>query len=457
MTEGVIARVPELFKHQASSIEFEDQNERLLDLSDPGTGKTRSRLEAFARRRARGGGCMLVLAPKSLLHSAWVVDCRRYTPWLAISAAYADNRGEAFERQADIYVTNHDAVKWLAQRPDSFFRKFDSLVIDESGAYKHHTSQRSKAVARIKRHFRRRVIQNGTIATNGICDVWHQANIVDDGQRLGRSFYHFRAQTCTPEQVGPSANMVKWHDRPGAEQAVADLLRDITIRNKLKDCIDIPENHKFTVPYRLTGKQESKYREMEELAVAQMKDGTLVEGVNAAAVVTKLLQIASGAVYDGDGRYHVVDPSRYELVMDLAEERQHCIVFFLWDHQRELLQDEARKRGMTFATIDGDASPKKRREAVEMFQGGMYRVMFAHPQSAAHGLTLTKGTRTIWASPTYNLEHFIQGNHRIDRAGQTEKTETVSVLAEGTIEEHVYSAMTDKRAKLQDLLEYLKR
>lgn len=454
---GVIARVPELFAHQARDVEFENAHDRVADLSDPGTGKTRTRLEAFARRRARGGGCMLVLAPKSLLHSAWVADCRRYTPWLNISAAYADNRKEAFARQADIYVTNHDAVKWVAEQPDSFFAKFDTLVIDESGAFKHHTSKRSKAVAKIKRHFRRRVIMNGTLTTNGVCDAWHQMNIVDDGQRLGRSFFHFRAQVCTPQQVGPSANMVKWHDREGAEQAVADLIKDVAIRNVLKDCIDIPENHKFVVPYELPARVESKYREMEELAVAQMKDGTLVEGINAAAVVTKLLQIASGAVYDSEGKYHVLDTSRYELVADLAEERKHCVVFFLWEHQRDLLEEQLKARGMTYALIDGSVGKNKRIQAIEAYQAGMYRVMLAQPQSAAHGLTLTKGTRTIWASPTYNLEHWIQGNHRIDRAGQTEKTETANVLAEGTIEEHVYSVMTQKRGKLQDLLEYLKK
>ena len=36
---------------------------------------------------------------------------------------------------------------------------------------------------------------------------------------------------------------------------------------------------------------------------------------------------------------------------------------------------------------------------------------------------------TIWASPTYNLEHWLQGNRRIYRAGQTQKTETIVVLA----------------------------
>ncbi len=454
---GLLPRIPELFDNQKQSIEFEAAHERVVDASDPGTGKTRARLEAFASRRSHGGGCALVLAPKSLLHSAWVADCRRYTPWLVTSAAYADNRAQAFAKKADIYVTNHDAVKWLAAQPPEFFARFDTLIIDESGAFKHHSSKRSKALAKIKRHFRRRVIMNGTLTTNGVLDAWHQVNIVDDGERLGRSFFAFRNAVCVSQQVGPSVNMVKWSDKPNAEQVVAELVKDIAIRHELKDCQDIPENHKFVVPYQLPGKLEAKYREMEELAVAQMKDGTLVEGVNAAAVITKLLQIASGAVYDGDGNYHVLDTSRYELVMDLAEERKHVVVFFNWSHQRDMLMEEAKRRNLTHTLIDGTVGRTKRAEVVDAYQAGLYRVLFAHPQSAAHGLTLTKGTRTIWASPTYNLEHYVQGNHRIDRAGQTSRTDTASVLAEGTIEEHVYSVMTEKGGKLRDLLEYLRK
>jgi SNF2 family DNA or RNA helicase len=82
----------------------------------------------------------------------------------------------------------------------------------------------------------------------------------------------------------------------------------------------------------------------------------------------------------------------------------------------------------------------------------MYRIILAHPQSAAHGLTLTKGTASIWASPTYNLEHYQQGFRRIYRAGQTQKTETIVIVAENTIEERVWEALQNKKVKMDELL-----
>jgi SNF2 family DNA or RNA helicase len=68
---------------------------------------------------------------------------------------------------------------------------------------------------------------------------------------------------------------------------------------------------------------------------------------------------------------------------------------------------------------------------------------------------LTRATTAIWASPTYNLEHFIQGNHRIYRAGQTRKTETILVTAKGTIEHRVYQILTSKDRKQSDFLHML--
>jgi SNF2 family DNA or RNA helicase len=248
--------------------------------------------------------------------------------------------------------------------------------------------------------------------------------------------------------------MVKWHDKEGAEEAVFGLLADIVIRHKFEDCVDIPENHNYAVTFTLNKKHLSAYLKMEQDQMLLIKD-KVINAVNGAAVYTKLLQIASGAVYNGEGSYTLLDTSRYEMIMDLVEERQHSIVFFNWEHQRDELIKEAEKRGVTHAVYDGSTASNRRTAIVQDYQKGKYQVLFAHPQSAGHGLTLVKGTATIWASPTYNLEHFLQGLKRVHRIGQTEKTETIVVIAKGTVDEKVWEVCQKKDARQRDLLEML--
>jgi SNF2 family DNA or RNA helicase len=442
------------YKHQQESVNFARDRSRVFDASDPGTGKTRVAIDIFAERRVRGSGAALVLCPKSLIRSAWFADFRKFAPHISVSCAYARNRDEAFWQDADVYVTNHDATKWLAKQKASFFDRFDTLIVDEIGAFKHHTSQRSKALKKIAHNFMYRHGMNGTPNPNTITDLWNQIFVLDDGARLGTSFFKFRQTVCIPQQVGPSANMIKWIDRPGANEAVSKLIEDMTIRHKFENCVDIPPNYEYSVPYTLTPRQLSTYLHMEKAQLASI-DGNTISAVNAAVVATKLLQIASGAVYDENGDYHIIDRERYSDIIDKAEERAHVLIFFLWQHQKDLLIEEAKKRGISYCLIDGTVPDGKRYENVEYFQDGMYRICFAHPQSAAHGLTLTRASAAIWASPTYNLEHYQQGFRRVYRATQTQKTETITFVASDTLEEKVWAALSTKKLRMDDLLQQI--
>lgn len=444
-----------LYEHQLTSVNVFKTRPIGLDASDPGTGKTRVQIELFASRRSRGGGCALIIAPKSLLRSAWEEDIRKFAPHLKTSVCPAAGRERRFAEHADVYITNTDAAVWLAKQKPEFFKKFDTLIIDEISYFKHRTSARSKAINKIKKHFKHRYGLTGTPNSNGITDLWHQVYILDDGLRLGKSFWKFRAEVCTPVQIGPMPNMLKWVDKPNIERVVGTLIGDITVRHKFEECLDIPDNYQYSVPYHLPPAQQIYYKAMEKQALIEIGKET-VTAVNAAGVVGKLLQIASGAAYKEGGGYALVNNGRYELVADLVEQRAHSVVFFNWTHQRDELVREFEKRGLTFVVVDGNVSDADRARAVADFQAGFYRVFLAHPQSAAHGLTLVKGTATIWASPTYNLEHFLQGNRRIYRAGQTEKTETIVVIAPGTLEEKVLEKLNQKDAKQSGLLEVLK-
>jgi hypothetical protein len=340
--------------HQALSLKHDEANELVLDLSDPGTGKTFVRILGFAARRAKKKyyGCALVLAPRSLLRATWQHDLNKFAPHLKVSVATAANREKAFAEDADIYVTNHDAVNWLVKQKPAFFAKFSELIVDESPAYKHHTSQRSRAALKISKHFEQRKLMTATPTSNGICDIWHQVLILDGGKRLGPSFYSFRNSVCEAKQVGRDANAIKWTDKTGAEEAVFGLISDIVIRHEFEKCVDIPKTHTHTLPYYMTPKQQRMYDDMEQNQLLPLlTSGNSVHAVHAASVATKLLQIASGAVYDGSGKYEVLDTARYEMLMDLAAARKHPLVFFFWKHQRELLVAEAEKRGCTLSAL----------------------------------------------------------------------------------------------------------
>jgi SNF2 family DNA or RNA helicase len=445
------SEIPDPFEHQRATTDFVLSHPRVLVLNDPGTGKTRSVLDAISRLRSEGGGKALVFAPKAILVPAWVKDAERFTPHLKLSVANANNREKAFKAECDIVVTNHDAVRWIEDHK-ALLKGFSVLVLDESTAYKNPSSQRSRAMKTISKLFDRRACMTGTPMPNGVLDIWHQALITDDGERLGKSFYAFRNAVCEPKQTGPRPEMCEWVDKEGATDVVADLLRDITVRFKFEDCIDVPEHTVNTIEFDLDPKLEQVYLRMKAQAILELENGDKVTGVNAAAVLSKLLQIASGAVYGSDGIYHVLDSTRYDLIAELVEQREASVVSFLWRHQRDQIKEVFDKRGIKYAVIDGETPAGLVPSIVDQFQRGELRALLAHPQSASHGLTLTKGTTTIWASPTFDAERFEQFNRRIYRAGQTQRTQTILIQASNTVEKSVYERLQGKLTKQLDLL-----
>ena len=435
------------FDHQTKTTDFILQNERCLITSDPGTGKTRSVIDAYAQRHS---GRMLVLAPLSILQASWGDDISKFQPDISYVVAYAKNRASAFDDPADVVITNHDAVKWL-KKNKQVLEGFDTICIDEFTAFKNKDSQRSKAIADVIEPFKYRIAMSGTPNSNTILDIWHPAYLVDGGERLGRRFYGFRQAVCTTHFNG-FANV--WQDKPDAQDTVAAALHDINIRYCLEDCLDMPEQ---VTTSRYVSLPADIYQQYLTLANESLlaTDNTVITAVHAGARIKKLLQLCTGAVYDGTGAYAGIHTQRYDLVLDLIEERPYSLVAFNWKHEREHLVAECEKRKIKYGVIDGTTPGHKRKDVVDRLQAGQLQVVFAHPQSAGHGLTMTKATTVIWASPTYNAEHYQQFNRRIYRAGQTKRTEVIHIAARGTWEEDVYDKLSTKLDRMEDLLTIL--
>ena len=440
--------IPAPYAHQEVTTNFIVKTKTCMITSDPGTGKTRAVLDAHVIL----GGKTLVLAPLSILEAAWGEDIRKFQPHIKYGVAYAKNRAKIFEDDTnEMVITNFEAVNFLQKNPQ-YCKQFDTIVIDEFTAFKNREAKRSKNLKKIISYFTNRIAMSGTPNSNTILDIWHPAFLVDGGARLGTRFYAFRHQACTPKFNG-FAN--EWVDKPGIEEAVANKLSDISIRYALSDCIDLPDNIVRTVNTRLTPNIQKQYKTLADESVLYTKSGT-VNAINAAARVKKLLQLVTGAIYDEDGVVQFVHQERYDIVMTLVSQRAHSLVAFNWRHERDALVEMAQKEGMSYEVIDGTVPAERRKDIVSRYQAGQIKVLFCHPQSASHGLTLTRANTVIWCSPTYNAEHYQQFNQRIYRAGQTQKTETILIQARGTWEPEVYKKLNTKLGRMENLLHILK-
>lgn len=440
-----------LFEHQKENIAHIQKHRSCAIFDSPGCGKTVSVIEATKANI----GKKLIFAPKSILQPAWGEDMNKFFPSIDYVVATAKNRKEAFDIDADYYITNFDAADWVLKNIN--LSDFKTLILDESTYIKNPKAKRTKAIHQIASGMENRIIMTGTPMPNTVLDIWSQIYVVDRGQRLGDRYYDFQFRVAEPVRVGANIRAVKWEPKPGSTEAVSDMIEDITIRHELEDVIDMPEKIERTVSFEMNPNHERAYEKLKEDSIIEILNTVSITAVHAASLQNKLLQLTSGSVYRDDGPHLKFDSDRYELIMDLVDENKHpTIVACNWTHQIDELEKLSSKRGIAYRTISGKTSDADRNIAVQAIQAGTTRVLFANIAALSHGVTLTGATRCIFASPTFNSEQFEQFKHRIFRAGQSKRTETILIQAKDTLEEKVYQKLQGKLSNQTTLLNLLK-
>jgi len=184
--------------------------------------------------------------------------------------------------------------------------------------------------------------------------------------------------------------------------------------------------------------------------------GEEITSVNAAANMTKLLQISGGAVYTDDRKVVEFDVRpRLNALMEVIDETLHKILIFVpYRHTIDIVAKHLEEKGITTAIINGSVSAHNRTQIIKEFQNADNpRVLVIQPQSAAHGVTLTRADTVVFWSPVMSVEVYLQCIARIDRVGQKNKM-TVVHLQGSAIERKLYAMLqgkVDRHMNLVDL------
>ncbi len=441
--------------HQAQTIKFILRNKMMWNCSDAGTGKTRPVLEAFQeyQRNDHIMTRMVVVCPKSVMGAVWGQQIKLFTPELEYTLAYAGKREQAWTTHHDVLIINFDGLKWLGEKLAKIgWSTYTWLVFDESTAFKNPQTRRFKYAKAMAPHFSYRMALTGTPMPQSVLNAWSQLFLLDNGARLGLNYYQYRHRMTSAVTDG---QFTRWVDKPRSTQQVFERTKDITVRYALDDVAELPPRVFRDMQVPMSARMRVQYKTLESEAILAVADGT-ISALNKAVLVGKLLQLCSGAVYTEEGGYSIVNTERYELVLELIREVPHSIVAYSWKHQLETLKQLFYTNSIIFRTIESHHNPKQREDIIYEYQTGAIQTILIHPQSAGHGITLTRARRLIWASPTWSSELFQQTNARLYRYGQQHRTEVIQIAAENSWETLVYRRLSGKIRQEASLLDLFK-
>ena len=421
-------------------------------LLDMGLGKTVSTMTALdiLMYQTIEVSRVLVIAPKSVALNTWSGEAAKWDHLnhmrLSLVLGTPKQRVKALETTADIYVTNCDNVVWLVEHYTKAGQRwpFDCVVLDESSRFKNYQAKRYKALYKVRPYIRRLIELTGTPSPNGLEDLWSQIRLLDHGDRLGRYITGFRREYMTPGAHNGNT-VYQWVPVKGAKEKIASKISDITISMQAADYLEMPMLIDAGMSLRLPELQA--YEDFRRECLLEV-DGEQIEAMSAAALTNKLLQFASGAVYDGEHEWHEVSTAKLEALTDLVESLDEpAMVMYNYRHELERIT-----RALP------DAAPfRGEPELLAAWNRGEIRVLLCHPASVSFGLNLQQGGRVIiWYSPTYNLEQYEQANARLYRQGQTKPVLRYHLSCIGTMDEVVVRALNSKADMQQTLIKSLK-
>lgn len=231
---------------------------------------------------------VLVIAPLRVARDTWSGELEKWEHLTGIEMSAVlgteQERVNALNRRANVYVINRENVEWLVEHEKW---DFDMVVIDELSSFKSHKAKRFKALKKVRPMVRWIVGLTGTPVPNGLLDLWAEIGLLDMGQRLGRFIGGYRERFFLPDKR--SREMVfSYKPREGAEEAIYSLLSDICISMRAVDYLEMPECIYNRVEVSMNEKEMKLYHQLEKDMLIPYEDGD-IDAVNAAGLSNKLI------------------------------------------------------------------------------------------------------------------------------------------------------------------------
>lgn len=384
----------------------------------------------------------------------------------AASAARETIRRQLANSPKLVHCISRDWLEWLV---DLFGRDwpYEIVFVDESSGFKDHSSGRFEALKSVRNHpahmepiIKRLHILTATPATEGYEGLFPQIYLLDRGKRLGKNVTEYRKRYFTQNRYN-----YKWELRPDGEREILAKISDICLIMKKEDHLPSVPPIYVSRYVDMTPAEHDKYTRMEKDMVVELDDGTEVVAETAAAVSQKLLQMASGVLYDtqlikaGENededlvkvlKIHPIHNHKIDMLKLIVEEARGQQVLVAYHHKSS--------RARLLEAFKQAVPMDKAGKCIAKWNKGKIPMLLMHPASGGHGLNLQKGGHIIvYFDIPWSLELYLQFIGRLDRQGQQHRVTVFHIVCRGTLDERVLAALTAKEDVQKLLFKIMKK
>jgi SNF2 family DNA or RNA helicase len=415
--------------------------------AEMGLGKTLATLHAVDKlikeNRVRR---ILILAPLRVANHVWGQEIEKWGFNLsyAIATGTPSARMRAVHSSVRVIIINYENLQWLIGVKGRYWN-YDMIICDEFSKLKSPSTKRFKALRKVAKDTKFFIGLTGTPACNSMLDLWSQTCLLDQGERLEKSFGKYRVRYFESDFLGYT-----WTLKPRAERTIRTLLSDVSISLKTCDYLELPAYVPQVHEVEFKNTDRDKYDELKKEMILSFEDSE-ASAPNSAVLTGKLLQFCNGALYidecDSSAYEHMHD-LKLDMLEEIIEESAGENILIAYNFKSDIGRLKASFKGLRDIKEPG---------AIDQWNNGELNLMAAHPQSAGHGLNLqTGGHIIVWFGLTWSLENYLQFNARLRRSGQKKPVFVHHITVKDSIEQKVMSVLEEREKSQAALIDYMK-
>lgn len=428
------------FKYQTEAVDAIKDLEYGAIFHEQGLGKTKIAIDILLYWLQNSLDTVIIVTKKTLVMN-WLSEFRTHTSITPdiISSKKGDNF-YVFNSPTRVIVTNFETVASEKERLKLFLQTRNvGIIIDESTKIKNPESKLTQAFFELAQFFKRRVIMTGTPVANRPYDIWAQIFFLDSGKSLGENFITFKKNCDLSNDLGFNDSKVLSFEK--SVSSIFEKIRPFSVREtKNSGIITLPNKliHTIVVPFENIQKRmyESVRNEM-QLSVVKGDSTILDESPEAIKRLLRLVQIASNPLLLDDS-YSAISAKEQildDLIQKIIALDENVIVWSIFTDNIDLFTKKYKSLGAV--KITGKMNMESRHQSVNNFKFGDARILFATPQSAKEGLTLTNANHAIFYDRGFNLDDYLQAQDRIHRLSQTKDCHIYNLIVEDSIDKWI--------------------
>jgi SWI/SNF-related matrix-associated actin-dependent regulator of chromatin subfamily A-like protein 1 len=438
------------YAHQETGIKFLLSRDGCILADDMGLGKT---FMATVAALESGAKKILIVCPSSLKIN-WEREINCFDPNTSIISSSNWNPNKFtiinyeilknFHTPKDKRTKEDEAANLVMNQLKDY--GFDLVIVDEAHNLKNHKSVRGKIMTELAVDYGidKVWLLTGTPVANRPMDFYNLLKLIKSP--IVNNFRHYALRYCDGKTFWKRLKNGKkrqiWlTDGASNLDELSQKTRNIILRRKKEDVLDMPEKTISTIYHELTAGETLDYENLWEEYLLERKAKKKRGAVERDLVELGLLRqfIAKQTI-----------KKTIEMVDNAIEQGEKVIIFTNYNDEQDELFEYYRKIGVRH---NGSMNGTAKQMSVDNFQNDPnVKVFIGNIKSAGVGITLTAASTVVFNSIDWVPGNVLQAIDRAYRIGQVNNVSVYFNIFKDTIDERVWLSLFNKTNIIEAIL-----